>query len=39
MAARKIQFRCQENLFNNEGSNALEQIAPEAVAIIGSVWE
>lgn len=35
MAARKIQFRCQENLFNN--ANALEQITPEAVGIIGSL--
>lgn len=39
MTARKIQFRCQENIFNNKGSNALEQIALDAVEIIRSVWE
>lgn len=39
MTARKIQFRCQENIFNNKGSNVLEQIALDAVEIIWSVWE
>jgi len=32
-----IQFRRQENLFNNKGSNVLEQIGPEAVEIIGGL--